>query len=104
MEPKMNSTCKSLAISNIFFRHCMMTRINVDVAGDNLHCAYAKPADQKSALVIAAYVIAAVCSVFLVPLLVLLARWQVTQCRRRCRGNTDRNDVANLLNNEPDER
>ena len=49
------------------------------------HCAYYKPPDNESMLMIVAYVMAAICGVCLLPLLILVLHWQFQHCRRTSR-------------------
>ena len=52
------------------------------LAEDLLDCAYKRPEDHESTLLIAAYVMAGICALCVIPLAVLIGQWLYTKARR----------------------
>ena len=66
-----------------------------------LDCAYKRPEDRTSSLMIAAYVMAGICGVCVIPLILLIVQWIYLKLRQKSAHANDSNietaDINNLL-------
>ena len=66
-----------------------------------IDCAYKRPEDRTSSLMIAAYVMAAICGICVIPLILLIVQWIFLKLRQKSASAEDSNietaDINNLL-------
>lgn len=72
-----------------------------------MDCAYVKPVDHQSTLLIVAYAMAGVCAFCLLPIVIVFVYWQVKRCQQEeeiAGDTTNTADVRELLKDDSTDR
>ena len=75
------------------------TSLSFCFSESTLDCAYVKPKQDQSTLLIVAYVMAAVCGACVIPLLAMVIQWQWQKCRQK----QEITDISSLLRRKQEE-